>query len=236
MVAAPPAGRHRDAAASLRDGRMRRRWREAGRAAAARSRPGRRRGDRAVRPGLPRARARRCASSTPTSPRGCHAARRVRGVVVWRVDAVSPALDADIERGDVILEINRRRSARRRLRPRLVGAARPGDVLTFYVYKPTSRRSARLSTVRIDERLSRALAMKPRILVIDDEAAIRDSLRMILEYEDYQFVGAASGQEGHRRGAARAARPRAARHQDAGHGRHGGAAQAARRSTRRCPS
>jgi len=38
--------------------------------------------------------------------------------------------------------------------------------------------------------------MKPRILVIDDEAAIRDSLRMILEYEDYQFVGASSGQEG----------------------------------------
>ena len=38
--------------------------------------------------------------------------------------------------------------------------------------------------------------MKPRILVIDDEAAIRDSLRMILEYEDYLFVGAASGQEG----------------------------------------
>ena len=37
--------------------------------------------------------------------------------------------------------------------------------------------------------------MKPRILVVDDEAAIRDSLRMILEYEDYQFVGAASGQE-----------------------------------------
>src|SRR5262245_24808985 len=38
--------------------------------------------------------------------------------------------------------------------------------------------------------------MKPRILVIDDEAAIRDSLRMILEYEDYEFVGAASGAEG----------------------------------------
>src|SRR4029450_8439346 len=37
---------------------------------------------------------------------------------------------------------------------------------------------------------------KPRLLVIDDEAAIRDSLKMILEYEDYQFVGAASGQEG----------------------------------------
>ncbi|MBI3048313.1 MAG: sigma-54-dependent Fis family transcriptional regulator [Acidobacteria bacterium] len=38
--------------------------------------------------------------------------------------------------------------------------------------------------------------MKPRILVIDDEAAIRDSLRMILEYEGYGFVGAASGHEG----------------------------------------
>jgi len=36
----------------------------------------------------------------------------------------------------------------------------------------------------------------PKILVIDDEAAIRESLRMILEYEDYQFVGASSGQEG----------------------------------------
>jgi two-component system nitrogen regulation response regulator NtrX len=37
---------------------------------------------------------------------------------------------------------------------------------------------------------------KPRILVIDDEAAIRDSLKMILEYEDYQFMGAASGRDG----------------------------------------
>jgi two-component system nitrogen regulation response regulator NtrX len=35
--------------------------------------------------------------------------------------------------------------------------------------------------------------MKPRILVVDDEAAIRDSLRMILEYEDYEFVGSGSG-------------------------------------------
>src|SRR5215203_648865 len=37
---------------------------------------------------------------------------------------------------------------------------------------------------------------KPRILVIDDESAIRDSLKMILEYEGYQFVGAVSGQDG----------------------------------------
>jgi two-component system nitrogen regulation response regulator NtrX len=38
--------------------------------------------------------------------------------------------------------------------------------------------------------------MKPRILVIDDEAAIRDSLRMILEYESYECILAPSGQEG----------------------------------------
>jgi two-component system, NtrC family, nitrogen regulation response regulator NtrX len=37
---------------------------------------------------------------------------------------------------------------------------------------------------------------KTRILVVDDEAAIRDSLRMTLEYEGYDFIGAATGQEG----------------------------------------
>jgi two-component system, NtrC family, nitrogen regulation response regulator NtrX len=37
---------------------------------------------------------------------------------------------------------------------------------------------------------------KSRILVIDDEAAIRDSLKMTLEYEGYEFLGAATGHEG----------------------------------------
>src|SRR5213082_2605509 len=37
---------------------------------------------------------------------------------------------------------------------------------------------------------------KPRILVIDDEAPIRDSLKMTLEYEGYEFLAAATGQEG----------------------------------------
>src|SRR6476661_10127330 len=37
---------------------------------------------------------------------------------------------------------------------------------------------------------------KSRILVIDDEAAIRESLRMTLEYEGYECVLAATGQEG----------------------------------------
>src|SRR5438552_13730088 len=37
---------------------------------------------------------------------------------------------------------------------------------------------------------------KSRILVIDDEAGIRDSLRMTLEYEGYDYAAAATGQEG----------------------------------------
>src|SRR3972149_12218164 len=36
---------------------------------------------------------------------------------------------------------------------------------------------------------------KARVLVVDDDAAIRDSLRMTLEYAGYEFVGAATGQE-----------------------------------------
>ena len=38
--------------------------------------------------------------------------------------------------------------------------------------------------------------MKARILVIDDEAEIRRSVRMILEYEGYDVQEAASGPEG----------------------------------------
>src|SRR6059058_399329 len=37
---------------------------------------------------------------------------------------------------------------------------------------------------------------KSRILVIDDEAPIRDSLKMMLEYEGYEFLAAATVQEG----------------------------------------
>jgi two-component system nitrogen regulation response regulator NtrX len=37
---------------------------------------------------------------------------------------------------------------------------------------------------------------RPRILVIDDESAIRDSLKMTLEYNGFEFISAATGQEG----------------------------------------
>ena len=38
--------------------------------------------------------------------------------------------------------------------------------------------------------------MKSRILVVDDEPAIRDTMRMILEYDGYEVIVAGSGQEG----------------------------------------
>src|SRR6267142_1101506 len=38
--------------------------------------------------------------------------------------------------------------------------------------------------------------VKHKVLVIDDEEAIRSSLRMVLEYEGYECVEAASGSEG----------------------------------------
>ena len=38
--------------------------------------------------------------------------------------------------------------------------------------------------------------MKPRILVVDDEAAVRDSLKMTLEYDGYDVTLAATGEEG----------------------------------------
>ena len=38
--------------------------------------------------------------------------------------------------------------------------------------------------------------MSSKILVIDDEAAIRDTMRMILEYEGHEVLLAGSGQEG----------------------------------------
>ena len=38
--------------------------------------------------------------------------------------------------------------------------------------------------------------MKPRVLIVDDEEAVRSSLRMIFEFEGYEVVQAASGPVG----------------------------------------
>ena len=61
----------------------------------------------------------------------------VRGVLIARVDPIGAAFDADLERGQVILEVNRRPVASaRRVPAARPAAARPGDVLTLYLYLP----------------------------------------------------------------------------------------------------
>jgi S1-C subfamily serine protease len=72
-------------------------------------------------------------------------------VVVWRVDTVGAGSDADVERGDVILEIDRQPVHSPDDYERLVKAARPGEILTIYLYKSASGQR-RLSTIRVDER------------------------------------------------------------------------------------
>ena len=74
-----------------------------------------------------------------------------RGVVVSRVEPMSPAFDADIERGHVVLEINRQRIQSIEDYRRLTDNARPGDILTMYLYKPELNQRA-LETIKIDER------------------------------------------------------------------------------------
>jgi serine protease Do len=74
-----------------------------------------------------------------------------RGVVVSRVEPMSPAFDADIERGHVLLEINRQQIESIDDYRRLTDRARPGDILTMYLYKPELNQRA-LETVKIDER------------------------------------------------------------------------------------
>ena len=73
------------------------------------------------------------------------------GVVVSHVEPMSPGFDAEIERGHVVLEINRQPVRSIDEFRRLTSSARPGDVLAIYLYIPEIQQR-RLSTVRIDER------------------------------------------------------------------------------------
>jgi serine protease Do len=74
-----------------------------------------------------------------------------RGVIVSRVEPTGPAFGADIERGHVVLEINRQPIQSVEEYRRLASGARAGDVLTLYVYKPELDQRT-LLTVKIDER------------------------------------------------------------------------------------
>ena len=161
------------------------------------------------------------------------------GLLVQRVEPMSAAHDAGIERGSIILEINRQPvDSVARLPPRPRKRAQAGEALAVFIYIPeidqknikTVDRVTGRSIWNVDTIVrcvpSPYASMKPRILVIDDEAAIRDSLKMILEYEGYEVLTAATGEDGIAQGRARGARPRLSRRQDAGHGRPRGAAAA----------
>jgi len=73
----------------------------------------------------------------------------MQGVVVSRVDPMGPAYDADIERGHILLEINRRPVHSIDDFRRLTANARSGEVLALYLYKPEGPRRE-LRTVKVD--------------------------------------------------------------------------------------
>ncbi len=73
----------------------------------------------------------------------------ISGVLVTQVEALSPAYDAEIGRGQVIMEINRVRISSLADFERVIRAARPGDPLTFYVYVPGLNQRA-LRTLRVE--------------------------------------------------------------------------------------
>jgi serine protease Do len=77
--------------------------------------------------------------------------KRTRGVLVTRVEPISPAADNEIERGTVIIEINRQPVESAADYRRIARAARPGDILTLWVYPPDLIQR-QLKTIRVDDR------------------------------------------------------------------------------------
>ena len=73
----------------------------------------------------------------------------IQGVIISRVEPMSPAFDADIERGHVLLEINRHAVRSVDDFRRLTANAKAGDILALYIYKPESDSRA-LHTVKIE--------------------------------------------------------------------------------------
>ena len=73
------------------------------------------------------------------------------GLLVQRVEPLSVAYDGGVERGSIILEINRQPVNSVAGFRRIVGAARPGDVLAFYLYEPELEQRA-IRTVRTESR------------------------------------------------------------------------------------
>ena len=77
--------------------------------------------------------------------------RETRGVLITRVEPMSSSFDNGIDRGAVLLEINRQRVQSVADYRRIARAAHPGDILTLYLYSPDLEQR-QLKTIRVDER------------------------------------------------------------------------------------
>jgi serine protease Do len=77
--------------------------------------------------------------------------RQTHGVLITRVEPMSASFDAGVDRGTVLLEINRQQVDSVADYRRIARAARPGDILTLYIYSPDLEQK-QLKTVRVDER------------------------------------------------------------------------------------
>ncbi len=75
----------------------------------------------------------------------------MKGVAIVRVEPLSAAFDSGLERGTVLLEINRQPVTSIADVRRIVRAATTGDVLTLYVFVPDLD-ERQLKTVRVEER------------------------------------------------------------------------------------
>jgi serine protease Do len=86
----------------------------------------------------------------PTSDR-LQLPRQLKGVLVTRVEPLSGSFDSGIERGAVLLEINRQPVESVAEFKRLVRSVHPGDVVTLYYFSPDLGQR-QLRTVRVEDR------------------------------------------------------------------------------------
>mgnify|MGYP000621306870 CR=1 FL=1 len=75
----------------------------------------------------------------------------MRGVLITRVEPLSSSFDADMQRGTVLLEINRRPITSTADYRRLARTARSGDILTLFVYSPDLDQR-QVKTIRVEQR------------------------------------------------------------------------------------
>jgi serine protease Do len=74
-----------------------------------------------------------------------------RGVLITRVEPLSSSFDAEIQRGTVLLEINRKPVQSAADYQRLARTIRPGDIVALYLYAPDLDQH-QLKTVHVEER------------------------------------------------------------------------------------